>query len=169
MLTKHGCTLVYGSRARNLKHIPFDSSPWAEFKSGKIISRRQKLVELQVPENWKTIGGTKLDFGVKNSNMRMIHHSNELFKLSRMTPNQRDWMRLNKVTTSCCNPIKSLSAEKSFCRCGGSRACRAERRPPRAKRARPPAKHGHRVAKTMPGLPSVAAQKQFFQRSFNWS
>ena len=28
------------------------------------------------------------------------------------------------------------------------------------------AKHGHRVAKTMPGLPSVAAQKQFFQRSF---
>nr|CAD2168535.1 unnamed protein product [Meloidogyne enterolobii] len=76
--------------------------------------------------------------------------------------------------TVCFNPFHKVYAEKSFCRCGGSRACRAERRPPlrygRASEASTTAaKHGHRVAKTMPGLPSVAAQKQFFQRRFNWN
>ena len=33
-------------------------------------------------------------------------------------------MSLNKVMISCCNPSCTVSAEKGFCRCGGSRACR---------------------------------------------
>ncbi|CAK5064264.1 unnamed protein product [Meloidogyne enterolobii] len=32
--------------------------------------------------------------------------------------------------TVCFYPFHKVYAEKSFCRCGGSRACRAERRPP---------------------------------------
>ena len=67
-------------------HMPFNSSWGAEYAYARISCGRRKLAELQAPENLKTIGGTKLIFGVKNSKIQMIALLKELVMLSRMKP-----------------------------------------------------------------------------------
>ena len=49
------------------------------------------------PLKSKTIGGSKLIFGVKNSNIHMTAHLKELVKLSRMRPKSARLASLSKV------------------------------------------------------------------------
>ena len=67
-------------------YMSFERARRAESNDTKIIQRKKFWAELQTPKVQKTIGGTKLFFGVKNSKMQIIPHSKELFELSRMTP-----------------------------------------------------------------------------------
>ena len=79
--------------------MSFERARRADSNDIKISFGTQFWAEIQVPESRKTIGGSKLIFGVKNSNMQMIAHSKELVELSRMYQNQRDLTILDKVMT----------------------------------------------------------------------
>ncbi|CAK5025402.1 unnamed protein product [Meloidogyne enterolobii] len=72
--------------ANGSNHMSFERARRVESNGEKIFVRTHTGAEIQVPENRKTIGGTKLFLGVKNSNMQMIAHLKELVELSRMTP-----------------------------------------------------------------------------------
>ena len=66
--------------------VSFERARRVESNNTKIKDRSKLWAEIQVPENQKTIGGSKLIFGVKNSNIQMIAYSKELVELSRMIP-----------------------------------------------------------------------------------
>ena len=64
--------------------MSFERARRIESNGTKIFIRTQFWAEIQVHEIRKTIGESKLIFGVKNSNTQMIAHSKELVELDRM-------------------------------------------------------------------------------------